>query len=456
MRLLEGCLHEGVTGLTSIQQSSRSGIRGNHKTRRSHSPRAARLGLALAGLAFTQIAGWGALLFMPAILGRAIQSEMAISAEMAFGAVGLMYVIGALFAPLAGTLIDRHGAAWIMAAGSLAASIGLMIMSQATGLWAYLLAWTILGLTSAAALSNASYAAIAQIAGSATIRAVTILMFATGLAGTISMPIILALSEWTSWRGICLIFALTHGLICLPIHVLTLRREGHAAPSIAPNAEPAECWPAQLHRTAFIWLSAALALNIFITSGMALHLVGLLMDSGLGKASAVLVASLIGPVQVATRAMQIALPARYAPRIWAVAGATFIPLGALLLLGAIAANAQIMIAAVLFVVLMGISNGLMVVARAAVPLEIFGGSHYGHWTGWLAVSQNIATAMTPLAFAAMLNHGGAIAALMLALASGTISLAALIRLSALKRHAASQPAESASPKGDAKIHPAAE
>lgn len=442
--------------VTKLQSNSRCRVPANSRRDRSSNCNKVRTGLALAGLSFTQIVGWGSLLFMPAVLGRAIQSELAISAEMAFGAVGIMYLVGAILAPFSGNLIDRHGAAWVMAGGSLAAAVGLAIMSQATSLWAYLFAWTVLGLTSAAALSNASYAALAQIAGNATIRTVTILMFATGLAGTVSMPIILILSEWTDWRGICILFALTHGLICLPLHAVILQRKGSARTVKIAAEEWAPCWSQKIHRTAFFWLSTALALNIFVTSGMTLHLVGLLMDSGLSNEAAVLVASLIGPVQVMTRAVQIILPGRAAPSIWAARGAALFPLGALGLLVCLAANAEIVMAAILFVVLMGMSNGLMVVARAALPLEIFGGGQYGYWTGRLAVSQNIATALTPLTFAVMINQSGAIAGLMLAFLTGSISLAALIGLVAIKRRDDFRRARTLLPSADRKIQPAAE
>ncbi len=93
----------------------------------------------------------------------------------------------------------------------------------------------------------------------------------------------------------------------------------------------------------------------------------------------------------------------------------------------LAASARVdAIIATVFVLLLGLSNGLMMVARTAVPVQIFGIAQYGMWTGKLAASQNAAAAITPVAFAAALGRGGAIAALLLAAIAALLSLGAII------------------------------
>ena len=48
-------------------------------------------------------------------------------------------LIGAAAAPLVGTLIDRHGGRWLMAAGGLVSGAGFLLLSQARDFWQFLL-----------------------------------------------------------------------------------------------------------------------------------------------------------------------------------------------------------------------------------------------------------------------------------------------------------------------------
>jgi len=48
-------------------------------------------------------------------------------------------LIGAVAAPLVGTLIDRHGGRWLMAAGGLVSGAGFLLLGQAKDFWQFLL-----------------------------------------------------------------------------------------------------------------------------------------------------------------------------------------------------------------------------------------------------------------------------------------------------------------------------
>lgn len=395
---------------------------------------------AVLGLSFTQVAGWCSVLYLPAVLGRDMGRDLGLSAELVFGGVAVMYVVGALLAPAIGAMIDCRGARFIMAGGSLAAALGLLTLSGADTLTAFLAAWAILGLTIAAALSSAAYPAVAQAAGTTTRRAVSLLMFATGLAGTLSLPFVHLLGKEFGWRDSCLVLAAINLLLCVPIHLLSLRRrqspkrtlgKAKAADSDQPEMRG---WPSIRQGQAFWPLSLALAFNIFVTSGLALHLVGLLRSLGFSDGSAIAVASLAGPVQLAVRAVQVAISERWLATSFALIGAAALPLAMIFLLApALSATPVGLFHTIGFVALFGLSNGLMVVARAAVPYQVFGPLRYGAWTGRLATPQNAATAITPLAFAAALENGGAQAALLLALLAGLVSLAAVAYLALAAR-----------------------
>ncbi|MGZ8436719.1 MAG: MFS transporter, partial [Candidatus Binatia bacterium] len=54
-------------------------------------------------------------------------------------------LIGAVAAPLVGTLLDRHGCRGLMAAGGVIAGLGLLLLGQVRDFWQFLLVrWLIL------------------------------------------------------------------------------------------------------------------------------------------------------------------------------------------------------------------------------------------------------------------------------------------------------------------------
>ncbi|WP_125461852.1 MULTISPECIES: MFS transporter [Rhodomicrobium] len=375
-------------------------------------------------MGITQIIGWGSLLFMPAVLARSIQADLGMSPEMTFGGVALMYLVGALGAPAAGRSIDRWSARFVMGAGSMAAATGLIWLAHAQGPAGYLAAWGLLGVTCASALTNAACAAIAQSAGGAALRGVTALMFVTGLAGPLTLPAVYLLDGELGWRGVCLLLAAMHLAICLPLHLaLPGRATAHApAPCLPPDG-----WTWRCQHEAFPLLSVALGLNVFVTAGLSVHLVGLLRTAGFADATAISLASLVGIAQVAARAAQFTAGRHWLPTSFALTGAALLPAAMVVLLLPLALTAAVdAVLGGIFVLLLGLSNGLMMVARAAVPVQIFGIAQFGMWTGKLAAFQNAAAAITPVAFAAVLGRGGAVAALLLAGIAALISLTAVV------------------------------
>jgi hypothetical protein len=152
---------------------------------------------------------------------------------------------------------------------------------------------------------------------------------------------------------------------------------------------------------------------------------------GLGHpaASAVLLASLIGPAQVTIRLFELLFGHRYSIMSSAVVGSAMLPfaLGLALLAGGNFVVAVICIAAY------GTSNGLKAVQRATLPLALFGRSQFGAYMGRLALPQGIVSAAAPPVVAAVLSYFGATGALWLTFAAGTASLIAMILLARLAR-----------------------
>ena len=96
---------------------------------------------------------------------------------------------------------------------------------------------------------------------------------------------------------------------------------------------------------------------------------------GLDAAAAVLVASLIGPGQVAGRILEWTLGRRFHLLVRARLASLLFPVG----------TALLPLSATAFAVLYGMSNGIMTINQGTLPVALFGPNGYATVLGWLAV-----------------------------------------------------------------------
>ena len=158
-----------------------------------------------------------------------------------------------------------------------------------------------------------------------------------------------------------------------------------------------------------------------VATAMASQLPGVLMASGVSASTALWVSMLVGPTQVMARIVELRFMGNRSPMLatWLCAGLH--PIGALclLLLGPPAALA--------FGILHGVGNGLLTIARGALPLAIFGPQGYGQLQGWLMAPARIVQSFAPWWFGlALASWGGQ--ALWLTTAVCVLSLLAVARL----------------------------
>jgi hypothetical protein len=177
---------------------------------------------------------------------------------------------------------------------------------------------------------------------------------------------------------------------------------------------------AQAVRHPVFWkLALAFSANTFIFSAMAAHLIPLLRQFGLGS-TAVMLAALIGPMQVAGRLCEMAFARTASPQ--AVGKVTFaaLPIALLVLyLG----GTQAWVAAA-FCILYGLSNGVLTIVRGTLPQALFGREHYGAIAGALAAPSLLTKAAGPLLAAMLLHASGSPSVLLLAmLAISVVSFA---------------------------------
>jgi sugar phosphate permease len=89
------------------------------------------------------------------------------------------------------------------------------------------------------------------------------------------------------------------------------------------------------------------------------------------------------------------------------------------------------VAALCFALLYGASNGLVTIAKGAVPLALFGRKGYGEVLGILAAPNLVLNAIAPLLFALLLGITSAQTALMIAGSAALLSSLCMLWLARL-------------------------
>lgn len=348
-------------------------------------------------LAFTQIVSWGSLYYAFAIVAPDIQRELGWRTEIVFGAFSWSLLAAGLISTPAGVLIDRFGGRAVMGGGSLLSGIGLMVLSTAHSVTVYFAGWTLIGIAMAMVLYEAAFATINREFLHGARKGISVLTLFGGLASTVFWPLTLALNGALGWRDTFLIYGVVHLVLCAPLHALL--GAGARRPLSTAHAVRNYTLHEAVRDPVFWKLAFAFSANLFIFSALAVHLIPLLQRFGHSAAMAVLVSTLIGPMQVAGRIGEMAFARHVRPQT--VGKLTFAALPAGLLALLFLGEHQVAVAA--FCMLYGISNGVLTIVRGTVPQTLFGRENYGAIAGALAGPSLLARAAGPIAAAAFIE-----------------------------------------------------
>jgi hypothetical protein len=382
---------------------------------------------AVPVLGVTQILAWGALFYPPVLTVPLIAGERGWSITFAMGGFSLALLTAGLLSPRVGILIDRYGGHRVMPVGSLLGTVGLVALVHAEHPAAYIAVWILLGAAIAASLYDPAFSTLGRIFGAHARRPITALTLVGGFASTLSWPATHFLIGIGGWRGAYLSYAALLACVAAPLHAFALPRlraqpTAHMAKS-APAASAVLAprgWP-------FILVMAAFAAYAFVPSGLSAHLLAIFRRAGIDAATVVTVGALFGPAQVCARLFELAFARRaQSLTVARCAVATLLAGFALLSLWKLSA-----VAAGVFIVTFGAANGLMTIARGAVPLALFGPAGYGHIIGRIGGAGLIMQAIAPLALAFVAEHASDRAALAAVAGFALVSFLALLSV----RHA---------------------
>ncbi|MCP4430003.1 MAG: MFS transporter [Gammaproteobacteria bacterium] len=371
-------------------------------------------------LAIAQTLVWAGFYYLfPALLLR-WETELGWSKGELTGAVTLAIFISALFAPIAGRIIDVGKGALMMASCSLLGAICLIWLSVVTGKVEFFIIWAILGIIMAGCLYEPCFALITRAKQEQAKQSIIFVSLVAGFASTICYPAIHSLSESFGWRIAVQLFAAVVILIATPLMWMGARAIEHRGQiSPAVHNELVSQQRSFLKRPAFWFLATAFMLLAVVHGVTIHHMFPILADRGISADSAVIAASFIGPMQVAGRLAMMAAERRISVNGITASCFVFVTMAIILLMG----TTQVSTLLIGFVVLFGSAHGIISIVRPVVARDILGGKNFGTRFGAMALFYLAGSASAPYLGSLIWSSGGYDLVLITLIALALIALA---------------------------------
>jgi len=355
-------------------------------------------------LAVGETLTWAGLFYLfPALLPH-WERSLGWSKTTLSGAFTLALVCSALAAPFAGRAIDRgHGRA-LLAGSAFTGALLVGALAVVDAVWQFYVLWAGIGLAMSCALYEPCFAHLTHRLGAASRRAITTVTLFAGFAGTVSFPSAHLLAERYGWRGAVLGMGAVVAFVAAPMLWVGARvGEPTFAPApVARTSAGRDVLRRAIAKPAF-WLLAASFALVALTHGILItHLLPMLGERGLAAGTAVLVASLIGPMQVLGRVVMVAVEQRVS--IHAVCAGSFVC--TLIGIAALYGVAAVPLLAFAFVVVHGAGYGVTSITRPVVTAEHLGREGFGAISGAQATMFMGASALAPTAAALLWERGG--------------------------------------------------
>jgi MFS family permease len=386
---------------------------------------------AIVSLGVTQIIGYGTLYYSFSILAPEMAKDFGWSVDWVFGLLSAALFLSGLVAPSAGRLMDRFGAGRVMALGSLAAALSLLVCAVASHRAGFVLGLVLTELSSNLVQYGAAFALLVEIHPRQASRSITYLTLIAGFASTLFWPFTTYLHTWLDWREVYLVFAGLNLLVCLPLHTwLGLQgKDRKSGVTASTGREPViGLLPSAVRASGFRLMLVGMGFLAFVNTALLFHMVPVLTELGLGG-TAVLVATVFGPAQVLSRFTNMIFGKNLGALQLTVLMALFAPLAILTLTLTYPAVSG----AMLFAVVFGFGSGLSSIVFGTLPLTLFGSEGYGARQGQMMLVRLGVSSIAPFGLAFLMERTGAGVVLWSLIALSLIGLFFLLALARLGR-----------------------
>lgn len=344
-------------------------------------------------LAIAETIVWAAMYYsFPALLLE-WEKDFGWSKTELTGAFTISLLVSAAASPIAGRFIDRGYGRYMLVGCTIFGAACLMLLSQVTQLWQFYAVWFLLGIAMAGCLYDACFAILTLTMGDAAKRSITLVTLAAGFAGTVSFPSANALAATVGWRGALMVFAGVMVVVSAPLFwsACGMANDNPRAPAL-PTGKKSETI-LRLTRSPLFWCLSLCFIALALNHGMLInHMLPLLNERGVQPETAILAASMIGPMQVMGRLVIMAVEKHVSTSGLFVVCTLALATASISIYGAIAIPALL----VGFVVFQGAGNGFVSILRPVIIAEYLGRKDYGLIAGVLAGAYLIGFALAPI------------------------------------------------------------
>jgi len=340
-------------------------------------------------LSLAQLISWGSVFYTFSLLMEPVERELGLTRAQSSLAFSLASLAEGMLAYPVGRWIDRGHERIIMTGGSLLIAALLVAHSFVQSAWAFYAVWIGLGAALSGTLYTPVFAVVTRRFPDDFRRAIITLTFLGGLASTVFIPVSAGLIHSLGWRHALWVLAALHLLVCAPIHALQLRD----APRGMTRSTGTSASPAALVRSAPFLLIAVFSVGMMgVTAALPPHMISLLRGNGLDERWVIAIPAGIGLFQVVGRVLLYFFEHHFDLHLANRLIPLLIPIGiATLLLGA-----GHPWAAVLFVLLYGMGNGMLTIVKGTAIAQYVNREHVASLNGALGLPTAIARASTPL------------------------------------------------------------
>lgn len=360
-------------------------------------------------LAITETVSFGVLYYSFSVFITPMEAELGWTRGEITGAFSLSLLITGFIGVPVGHWLDKRGARLLMTAGSIGATVTILLWSQVNTLPEFLVIMALKGTCGAAILYEPAFAVIATWFADRRGTAMTLVTFVAGFASTIFIPLSDALLVAYGWRQALFILGILLGVISIPLHALVLRRKP-ADLGLQPDGASAPQSPAEaprvslrrVFRSRYFWqLTLAFSLMYLSVGAVRLHFIPLLISVNIHPSSAAVASGSIGVMQVVGRVIFAPVERRFSSRAMVVGVFAALTLSLpILLLG----NAPGLIFA--FVALFGMAIGMHTLARPLIIADNYGAAYYGRISSTLGIFVRVAGTVSPFAAGVLFDVSG--------------------------------------------------
>lgn len=307
----------------------------------------------------------------------------------------LAIAASALFSPISGHFIDKGKAAITITSGVLLGGLLLFILRFNISLIEFYFIWIGIGIAMSTCLYEPVFAFIIKYRGNSAKADITTITLVAGFASTLCFPsIIYGLTHFDLAYVYSFASILILGLVpliyfaCQHIQKHALNTQSHTESDLITQPET----PHQiLQQPAFWLLAGSFSLLGLIHAVIISHLLPILSERDIALDEAVLIISLIGPMQVLGRIISIFMGRSF--NLTSLTLSCFIGLSLAMLTLLIASNNLTLLT--LFVFFQGASYGVVSIMKPLVIKHFMGQQSMGVISGMIALPYLLCSALAP-------------------------------------------------------------